>query len=356
MASLDGMNLFDKEPPCLTSSHIFRRPASLDKSFRTSFSIPISEECRPLPSRDVPFLPHLKLSQFDMVEVLRRNKYGNEWKGKPNQRLKDEFQLPDDVLLKSERVLLRRRQKQFQITNGIRIHARASCHPNITSSFGYFKCRGRMYSVVEYVEGRSLLRASQYFRRGMPQYIAVGIMVQLFEAAEYLHQNKMAHRDIRLENIAIEDTDDILAGSIPHVKLAEFGYSCTWNTVGGSGNLKTDFVGSRQYAPPEIQLQVPYCPKALDIYCLGSVFYRLLSSKSPSWSSREAPWRSRESLVSGRYIKFDEYAFDGKSEDVLNLVSDCINWYAGRRPNAREALGRLKSLRMKYHGRDGLRI
>jgi len=93
---------------------------------------------------------------------------------------------------------------------------------------------------------------------------------QVSRAVEYLHNIGVAHRDIKLENILI--ADDL------SVRLIDFGFSlknCDDKTIA------SDWVGSRDYSPPETLFCIPYNPLKVDVWCLGLILFALLYANLP---------------------------------------------------------------------------
>jgi serine/threonine protein kinase len=64
---------------------------------------------------------------------------------------------------------------------------------------------------------------------------------------KYCHQNNVCHRDLKLENILIDDTDN--------VKIIDFGFSA--DTTKNLNN----YCGTPPYMPPEITLKGFYTGK-----------------------------------------------------------------------------------------------
>lgn len=78
---------------------------------------------------------------------------------------------------------------------------------------------------------------------GLPPHICRYYGRQLIEAIHYMHVNGVAHRDIKCENILIDDQYDL--------KIADFGFACSISGSKGRG-FSNKFVGSNQYMAPEI--------------------------------------------------------------------------------------------------------
>lgn len=102
------------------------------------------------------------------------------------------------------------------------------------------------------------------------QYIAK----QLFSALAYLHQKKIAHRDIKLENIIITRK----SGDRIRVSLIDFGFASFFSDT---EPLKRK-LGSKQYIAPEILTDDTYTCKS-DIWSATIAVYILLTMSMPKF-------------------------------------------------------------------------
>ena len=85
---------------------------------------------------------------------------------------------------------------------------------------------------------------------------------------ETIGQAGIAHRDIKAENIMInEQTDEI--------KLIDFGFSCSFE----EGEKVTTACGSPHYSAPEILAKQAYDPIKADVWSCGVLLFFMLSGK-----------------------------------------------------------------------------
>nr|XP_048317095.1 sperm motility kinase-like [Myodes glareolus] len=95
------------------------------------------------------------------------------------------------------------------------------------------------------------------------------IINQLASAVHFLHQRRITHRDIKLENI--------LLGEGSKVKLCDFGLV----TQLAEGQMLEELWGTFPYLAPEILAGTPYDAMAGDMWSLGVVFDVLVTGKLP---------------------------------------------------------------------------
>merc|ERR1711974_233818 len=94
------------------------------------------------------------------------------------------------------------------------------------------------------------------------------IFRQIATAIYYCHKHNICHRDLKLENILLDEDGG--------AKIADFGLS----NVFGEDLLKT-FCGSALYASPEIVLGHPYKGPEVDCWSLGVLLYTLVYGAMP---------------------------------------------------------------------------
>lgn len=97
---------------------------------------------------------------------------------------------------------------------------------------------------------------------------------QLAAAVSYLHAERIAHRDIKCENVLIQNRYC--------VKLTDFGFSrplvCR---NAGAFEFSETFCGSAAYAAPEVLKGVPYDPRRYDMWSLGCVLFIMATGSMP---------------------------------------------------------------------------
>ena len=95
------------------------------------------------------------------------------------------------------------------------------------------------------------------------------ILTQIFSAMNYLHSNGIAHLDIKLDNILINDKLDI--------KIIDFGFA----VYDQKNTLNNFFGGTPNYMSPEIILKRPYISILSDIWSLGVLVFKLFCNEYP---------------------------------------------------------------------------
>src|SRR5581483_3889538 len=162
---------------------------------------------------------------------------------------------------------------------------------------------------MEFVEGEDL-RGIIKKRGKLPPTEAVGIMIQVCRALDAAHSEGILHRDLKPQNIMIDQQGRVL--------VMDFGLARSLELEGmtQTGAL----VGTMEYMSPEQALGTTLDERS-DIFTLGLIFYELLSGKLP-FSAETAV----ASLV--RRTRERAAAVSDLDRDVprtlSNLVSKCL--------------------------------
>jgi serine/threonine protein kinase len=137
-------------------------------------------------------------------------------------------------------------------------------HPNVVQLFDCIKKDGDIILVMELIKGGELF--SYCIERGpLPESEARRLFVDIFSAVEYLHQQGVVHRDLKLENC-------LLLENGLNVKVIDFGLG-NWFTEGDP--LYTS-CGSPNYAAPELFVARTYEGPPVDVWALGVIVYAMV--------------------------------------------------------------------------------
>ncbi|GMT36412.1 hypothetical protein PFISCL1PPCAC_27709, partial [Pristionchus fissidentatus] len=141
-------------------------------------------------------------------------------------------------------------------------------HPYVLDIFQVMETDEKIYLVTELCRGGELFNLIQK-RKRLSDQEARKYFYQLLLAIQYCHDRGVVHRDIKAENLLLDEF-----GSI---KLADFGFS---NFFTDSGMLGT-FCGSPQYAAPEVFLGKKYHGPQLDVWSMGVILHVFLTGRTP---------------------------------------------------------------------------
>lgn len=175
-----------------------------------------------------------------------------------------------DLRLGSRLVVVKENQggdpSQFQFEANI---LAALAHPNLPRVGDHFvEPSGAQYLVMDYVQGQDLDAIVQQ-RGAIPEREALVWMRQILGAVEYLHANRIIHRDIKPQNIIITPQNQAVLVDFGVAKQLVTGRP----TLSGARAATPGFSAPEQYRGGTDQRS--------DVYSLCATLYTLLTARVP---------------------------------------------------------------------------
>ena len=162
-------------------------------------------------------------------------------------------------------------------------------HPNIVKLIEVKKTKNHIYIVTEFCNGGSLFeKLNKYIkanRKAFSEEIVQYLMRQLVSAINYLHKNKIIHRDLKLDNILVnfptENDKNNMNMLAAQVKLIDFGFATRLKS--SHHNLTNTILGTPSNMEPHMlrnmekhQISVQGYDEKVDIWSLGTLCYEML--------------------------------------------------------------------------------
>ena len=143
-------------------------------------------------------------------------------------------------------------------------------HINILKSFDYFEDSRNTYIVLELCPHKSvkdLVRSKGH----LSEVETASILREIIDGLIYLHDNRIIHRDLKLENFLI--------GNDGHVKIADFGLS---TKLDFDDQRRFTVCGTPNYLSPEILTSSSKGHSyEVDIWAIGVCAFAMLTGKPP---------------------------------------------------------------------------
>ncbi|EIN05769.1 Pkinase-domain-containing protein [Punctularia strigosozonata HHB-11173 SS5] len=200
-------------------------------------------------------------------------------------------------------------------------------HPNIVRLYDVIETDKYIGIILEYASGGELfdhILAHRYLK----EKDACKLFAQLISGVWYIHQKKIVHRDLKLENLLLDRHRNVI--------ITDFGFANRFEHR--ADDLMQTSCGSPCYAAPELVIsEGAYVGSAVDIWSCGVILYAMLAGYLPFDDDPANPDGDNINLLY-RYIvttplSFPEYV-SAEARDLLGimLVPD---------PGARADLGRV---------------
>jgi serine/threonine protein kinase len=159
----------------------------------------------------------------------------------------------------------------------------------------------------------------------------------MFQGLAYLHENGVAHRDIKGENILVsQDTGSAKLADFDQAKVV--GGSMTMRAAGVAGNAKT-LAGTPFWIAPEVITQEDgYDPFKADVWSAGCTVAEMFTGRAP-WLPMSTPMAIMYKLANTEgwpdAIPKDKAQL---GDDLYDFLEKCFHRDAKTRPSARDLL------------------
>uniref|UniRef100_A0A8C9YX10 Serine/threonine kinase 33 n=1 Tax=Sander lucioperca TaxID=283035 RepID=A0A8C9YX10_SANLU len=159
------------------------------------------------------------------------------------------------------------------------------------------------------------------------------IICSLADAVVYLHKRDIVHRDLKLENILVQnDLDEDDNGRI-NIKVTDFGLSVKTGGV-GIENMMTEACGTLIYMAPEMMSGRGYS-QWCDVWSIGVVMYMLLCGEPPFVSKTKANLLKE---IMNKEVKFTQPIWATVSDAAKNLLTCLLKADPAYRMSANQLL------------------
>jgi serine/threonine protein kinase/tetratricopeptide (TPR) repeat protein len=162
-------------------------------------------------------------------------------------------------------------------------------HPNVVQLFEMCERQGRIFLVLEYVEGPTLAQLCR--GRPQPPRWAAQVTALLARAVHHVHRQGLLHRDLKPANVLLQRAArDDGGGAVPNLdpdppawvpKISDFGLA-HWLDKSRDRSHSRVIVGTPSYIGPEqAQCQGHLLGPATDVWALGAVLFEMLTGRPP---------------------------------------------------------------------------
>ncbi|KAK7691538.1 hypothetical protein QCA50_004937 [Cerrena zonata] len=183
-------------------------------------------------------------------------------------------------------------------------HHRQLHHPNVTQLYEVIATESSIWLVTELCSGGELFDYLAEKGRLGEDEVRV-LFGQLCLAVAYVHDKGIVHRDLKLENVLLDERC--------RVKLGDFGFTREFD----KNSLLETYCGTTGYASPEMLLSKKYTGPEVDVWSLGVILYTLLTGTLPFDDDDE--FMMRQKVIKG---EFEDP--DWLSDEARDLIKNIL--------------------------------
>lgn len=205
----------------------------------------------------------VKYEDFKLLMMLGRGTFGKVFLAElqPTKALYAIKAIRKDVLIEYNQVQNTKLEKDILF----------SCdHPFLVGMDYLFQSPQRLYFVMPFIKGGELYKIFKSQKR-LSEDVVKFYAAQICMAVGYLHSKGIMHRDLKLENILVDNTG--------YLKIIDYGLA---KTLGENQTSKT-FCGTPEYLAPEMVMHQGH-DFGVDWWALGILIYEMLIGVTPFYN------------------------------------------------------------------------
>jgi protein kinase len=286
------------------------------------------------------------MEKYEICEKLGDGTYGTVNKAINKEKSKFYINLDEYVAIKR---MKKKSQNWEECINMQEVKALLELkHPNIvTMKELILTSDGILNMIFEYI-GINLYEYTSKYNKEIPEIKIRNIIFQVLQGLAHMHSRNIFHRDMKPENILINDDN---------VKIADFGLAKEIK----SKQPFTDYVATRWYRSPEVILKSKSYSAPIDIFAVGAIMAELFNNKPlfPGKSEFEQmgkicdvlgtptqnDWPDGYNLAARLNYKFPNYKgqklrnlIPRASDNAINLLELMLSFNPNKRPTATQCL------------------
>ncbi|CDW82977.1 protein kinase domain containing protein [Stylonychia lemnae] len=196
-------------------------------------------------------------------------------------------------------------------------------HPNIIKLSNVFQLQDtKIVLFMEHIQGGNLRDyLDKQTKHYLPEEQISQLMIQIGSAINYCHQQNIVHRDIKLENILINDAEDLSKG----IKIIDFGISGKIEK-----SIEQHKAGTIRYCPPELISETSFkADPSFDVWSLGILLYRMAYGDFPFNGD---DWKTIKGKIMKAEFDFPENFENPVSDTCKALIRLMLNKNPDKRP------------------------
>ena len=179
-----------------------------------------------------------------------------------------------------------------------------------------------VFIIMEFVQGGLLFDLCQTMG-AMGEDAGRFFMWQLINSVEYMHSRRVVHRDLKLENILIDEQLNL--------KIADFGFAC-YKSIDSLRSYR----GTMTYMAPEIKEGKVYKGSQVDLFSMGVILFIIVQGIFPFKEARKEEYFYNLLLTGQIDTYFTKVNGHGLSAEFKDLILNLFNYDGNHRPTLQE--------------------
>ncbi|KAJ8919730.1 hypothetical protein NQ315_006258, partial [Exocentrus adspersus] len=253
----------------------------------------------------------VNMSHFDLLKVLGTGAYGKVFLVRKRGGA-DDHRLYAMKVLKKASIVQKKKTTEHTKTERQVLEA-VRDNPFLVTLHYAFQTDAKLHLILDYVAGGELF--THLYQRDHFTEDEVRIYIgEIILALEHLHALGIIYRDIKLENILVDESG--------HIVLTDFGLSKELPRADDSEQRAYSFCGTIEYMAPEVvKGGTQGHDIAVDWWSVGVLTYELLTGASPFTVENE---RNTQQEISRRILRTTPPIPESLGKDVADFITKLL--------------------------------
>lgn len=245
----------------------------------------------------------ITLDDFEILNILGKGAFGKVYLS----RMKEDSKLYAIKTIRKDVVIETDQIEAVNLERDVLLNCK---HPFLVGMEFVFQSDLRLYFVMPFVQGGELYKHFLTNKR-FPEEVVKFYAIQIVLAIGHLHEQKIVHRDLKLENILIDNEG--------YLKIIDFGLA----KILKEDETTRTLCGTPEYLAPEMLDQKGH-DKGVDWWALGILIYEMLIGVTPFYNRNRSVMMSKiqkSKIVFPHKKRYNiEYSDDAK-DIICKLLS-----------------------------------
>ena len=202
---------------------------------------------------------HLYRNLFDFLFVIGKGGFGKVWRVR-YKKTQEIFAIKE---MSKKKIL--DKKSEYSINNE-RVFLSKLRHPFLVNMHYAFQDKDNLYLVIDILNGGDLRFHCSRYRKFSEEQTRFFIACMV-HALSYVHENNVIHRDVKPENLILDDKG--------YVHLTDFGIAKE-----NKGDNSSETSGTPGYMSPEVILGIGHS-FSVDYYAIGVIGFEFMTGKRP---------------------------------------------------------------------------
>jgi len=264
------------------------------------------------------------LNDFEILNLLGEGYFGKVYKVVSNKSNK----IYAMKVLNTDKLT---NEKELKLSLNEITYLKQLNHPHVIKYYKSFENKNLIIIILDFINNGNIskfIESYQILNKNIPEEIVWNLLLQSMSGLRYIHSKGLIHRDIKSDNIFLDNNLKIIIGDLGVSALfKDFGYFKDFTKL----KYNNTYVGTDCYMAPELRGTIIEYNEKIDIYSMGVTFYEICYFEKPITLSE---YKDMKNDLEKKNVPY--------SKELLNIINLMLEKDKNKRPNSEEIFNMVK--------------